>query len=233
MKILHISDCHGDMDHFIQACLNQSDIVVSSGDFLPNMLPNGTLSKTGKSREENIEDDSNYQFRFIKSNRDRIISLLNNRPLVYIQGNHDWINLNGLHYPKLYELKQSSLYIKSKTKSKTKSKSNHEFYKLYGFPNTPDNRHWNHYTERKKLTRIINEIPDDTNILITHSPPKGILDLTIDNTLAGIEDLHNKITQTDIKLHLFGHIHESCYMTTINDVIYSNAARTYRVIDIN
>lgn len=57
-------------------------------------------------------------------------------------------------------------------------------------------------------------IPDDTNILITHGPPFGILDKT---TYAngeprpenlGCEQLMNRIKELkDLDLHFFGHIH--------------------------
>jgi hypothetical protein len=52
-------------------------------------------------------------------------------------------------------------------------------------------------------------IPDDVDILVTHSPPKGMLDKTIDGTPAGSQSLTNKIHRLQPLLHVFGHIHES------------------------
>lgn len=51
-------------------------------------------------------------------------------------------------------------------------------------------------------------IPEDTNILITHSPPQGVLD-QIGSMHVGCPELR-KIVQKlpNLKLHLFGHIHE-------------------------
>lgn len=58
------------------------------------------------------------------------------------------------------------------------------------------------------------EIPDDTQVLITHGPPAGILDAVIQY---GVEDdrvgdywLMARIRQLEsLRLHVFGHIHES------------------------
>lgn len=51
-------------------------------------------------------------------------------------------------------------------------------------------------------------IPEDTDILITHSPPQGILDYA-GNARLGCPHLRNKVQKIpELKLHLFGHIHE-------------------------
>lgn len=62
-------------------------------------------------------------------------------------------------------------------------------------------------------------IPDDIDILVTHSPPYGILDEIEEDTKLGRRDFHvgsqflrNTILSVDrlpkLKLHVFGHIHE-------------------------
>lgn len=48
MKILHVSDCQGDLGIFEKACLNESDIVVGTGDLLPNILHDGTVDQKKK-----------------------------------------------------------------------------------------------------------------------------------------------------------------------------------------
>lgn len=66
-------------------------------------------------------------------------------------------------------------------------------------------------------------IPDDTDILITHSPAYGILDL--DNAINyGSEELLTHISTINLKAHLFGHIHAQYGMTKINDTIFSNGS---------
>jgi predicted phosphohydrolase len=54
-----------------------------------------------------------------------------------------------------------------------------------------------------------NMIPEETDILITHSPPYGILDDTMRGEFCGSISLKNKIIKLQqLKLHAFGHIHE-------------------------
>lgn len=53
-------------------------------------------------------------------------------------------------------------------------------------------------------------IPEDTDILITHSPPYGILDQNIYLENCGSASLAERlINLPNIQLHCFGHIHES------------------------
>jgi Icc-related predicted phosphoesterase len=52
-------------------------------------------------------------------------------------------------------------------------------------------------------------IPDDVDILITHGPPLGILDLTVDGRNVGSMSLISRYKTICPKLHIFGHIHES------------------------
>lgn len=52
-------------------------------------------------------------------------------------------------------------------------------------------------------------IPDDTNVLITHCPPYGILDHYHDNRL-GCHNLGVRIQQLPaLKVHVFGHVHNA------------------------
>jgi hypothetical protein len=52
-------------------------------------------------------------------------------------------------------------------------------------------------------------IPDDTDVLITHGPPHGVLDAAMDGFLCGCEELLDAVTtRVKPRLHIFGHIHE-------------------------
>lgn len=52
-------------------------------------------------------------------------------------------------------------------------------------------------------------IPEDTDILVTHSPIQGILDLTHQGEHVGSYSLWNKLLNVMPRVHIFGHIHES------------------------
>nr|GAT46671.1 predicted protein [Mycena chlorophos] len=49
----------------------------------------------------------------------------------------------------------------------------------------------------------------EADILMTHGPPRGILDRTTHNALAGCPALTTRVSSLRPRLHLFGHIHES------------------------
>ena len=66
-------------------------------------------------------------------------------------------------------------------------------------------------------------IPIDTDILITHAPPYGILDLD-EGINYGSEKLLEKLTTLNLKAHLFGHIHSSHGSEIINGITFSNGA---------
>jgi predicted phosphohydrolase len=67
-------------------------------------------------------------------------------------------------------------------------------------------------------------IPSDTDILVTHSPPFGILD-ECNNGRAGSEMLRQAITRVKPHLTCFGHIHEQGGKSImINSSIFINAS---------
>ena len=66
-------------------------------------------------------------------------------------------------------------------------------------------------------------IPNDTDVLITHSPAYGILDFD-DGINYGSEELIEKISTLNLKAHLFGHIHAQHGIITLSHTIYSNGA---------
>jgi Icc-related predicted phosphoesterase len=62
----------------------------------------------------------------------------------------------------------------------------------------------------EELASKFSLIPDDVDILVTHSPPIGVLDRTIDNRFVGSISLSAQLGfLNNLKIHVFGHIHES------------------------
>ena len=74
-----------------------------------------------------------------------------------------------------------------------------------------------------RQTRHYSNIPKDTDVLITHSPAYGILDLD-DDFNYGSEEILMKLSDLHLKAHLFGHIHGQHGMTEQNGIIFSNGA---------
>lgn len=72
------------------------------------------------------------------------------------------------------------------------------------------------------------QIPDDTDILITHSPAFGILDLddSIDGEYIhyGSDEILERVMKISPRAHLFGHVHRRHGVTEQNGIIFSNGA---------
>ncbi len=70
------------------------------------------------------------------------------------------------------------------------------------------------------------QIPDNTNVLITHGGPKFHLATTVSGEDVGDLDLYNRILNlNDLKLHVFGHIHCGYGVDeSISGIIYANSS---------
>jgi len=85
-----------------------------------------------------------------------------------------------------------------------------EGVKFWGSPWQPWFFDWAFNLERgEQLRRKWALIPDDTDVLITHGPPAGILDLCPDGRRVGCGDLRLRVEQIEPMAHIFGHIHHS------------------------
>jgi Icc-related predicted phosphoesterase len=71
--------------------------------------------------------------------------------------------------------------------------------------------------------KFIKAIPSDTDVLITHEPPYGVLDFA-DDFNYGSEDLLERVCKVKPRLHLFGHIHAQNGVKRIYTTTYCNAS---------
>ncbi len=67
-------------------------------------------------------------------------------------------------------------------------------------------------------------IPPGTDVLVTHGPPRGILDRTAGGDLAGCEDLLLAVRRLRPRLHVFGHIHEAWGREERDGTLFVNAS---------
>ena len=69
------------------------------------------------------------------------------------------------------------------------------------------------FSSNRERGKVINKhwkiIPANTDVLITHGPPMGILDQVGSNDHAGCADLLRHVERIKPKFHIFGHIHGS------------------------
>ncbi|KAK4187478.1 ser/Thr protein phosphatase [Podospora australis] len=78
--------------------------------------------------------------------------------------------------------------------------------KVFASPYTPSLGDWGFQYRRYEHVWPIEE---GTDIIVTHGPPKGILDITDGRSNAGCQRLFEKVNETRPLLHCFGHIHEA------------------------
>jgi Icc-related predicted phosphoesterase len=74
-------------------------------------------------------------------------------------------------------------------------------------------------------TKLYAKIPQDTDILVTHGPPHGILDQAPGTEYyAGCLQLLAAVLRVRPRLHVFGHIHGAHGLTSNEDTVFVNAA---------
>jgi Icc-related predicted phosphoesterase len=135
---------------------------------------------------------------------------------LFIPGNHDWIFERDPAKAR-QEIPSATCLIDEAREI--------EGIKIWGSPWQPEFHDWAFNLPRgEALARIWRLIPDDTDIVITHGPPAGILDICTSGKREGCVDLAERIREISPKLHLFGHIHEAYGCLSERGTLYVNAA---------
>jgi len=87
-------------------------------------------------------------------------------------------------------------------------------FRVFGSPYTPMFFEWAYMKDREELDSYWSEIPAETEILITHGPPKGVRDVTRhwrtkEPIHVGSKKLTRHVTQRiRPRIHAFGHLHD-------------------------
>lgn len=186
MKIVTLSDLHGHLPED----LPEGDVLVITGDICP------------------VEDHNiGHQKWWL---RERFNLWLDGLPydhehIVCIAGNHDWIFMNAPNaIPNLacHYLKDSGVIV--------------DGVKFYGHPHTPVFCDWAFNRDPEYLEMVDDNIPDATDVLLTHGPPYGVLDTVKERywesydpkAYLGCKILKKRVNaMPDLKLHVYGHIH--------------------------
>jgi Icc-related predicted phosphoesterase len=214
LKITHISDTHN--KH------KQLDGLLPGGDLL---IHSGDISSLGRKREvegfikwfNGIEGYTNKIF--IAGNHDMSFDSekLMQDKIDYFDGKRSvWDTEGNTHIPAegkpdwLIELLESGL-------------DNNVFYlensfvliddiKIWGSPISPSFGYGWAFNKNRgyDINQVWNEIPDDTNIVITHGPIHSYCDRTNREGLnVGCEQLYHRLNEVRPQLHFSGHIHEA------------------------
>jgi predicted phosphodiesterase len=181
MKITCISDTHNQHNNIPSKYLTGGDCIIHSGDV------------SGRGTHAEIEE---------------FLAWYNELPYTHkilIAGNHDFfferasesiIKATLDKYPNITYLNDSGVEI--------------EGLKIWGSPVQPWFYDWAFNRRGTDICEHWDKIPLDTDILITHGPAKGYLDLTLHGDVTGCPYLLEKISElTNLKLFVHGHIHEA------------------------
>jgi predicted phosphodiesterase len=182
VKITCISDTHNQHLHIPPDWLEGGDVLVHAGDV------------SGRGSLKEIEE---------------FLAWFNELPYTHkimIAGNHDfWFErttafvVNEMlqeKYPNIVYLNDTGIEI--------------DGIKFWGSPVQPWFYDWAFNRMGTDICRHWDMIPLDTDVLITHGPMKGFLDMTVRGVSTGCPYLLEKSAEmTNLKLFVCGHIHEA------------------------
>lgn len=144
--------------------------------------------------------------------------------LIFVAGNHDRLFENEpIRMDEILEGYPSITYLEDDWVDV-------DGIKIYGSPWQPEFYNWAFNLPRggDELEERWESVPRDTDILITHGPPQGILDVSgppYSEPNLGCELLRLYVDQfINPKIHVFGHIHGSAGYKKHNDIHFVNAA---------
>jgi Icc-related predicted phosphoesterase len=151
--------------------------------------------------------------------------------VVCIPGNHDWFFYHAgarvsRQFIQDYSGAENIIYLVDEGTQLGQ-------YYFWGSPWQPEFCNWAWNAKRgAEIKKYWDMIPTNTDILITHGPPKNILDW-VGKDRVGCEELAVAVTRLRPKLHIFGHIHSAAGNTaTTMYTQHCNAAlvdETYRL----
>lgn len=137
-------------------------------------------------------------------------------------GNHDWNAF--LERETAVSILTNGIYVQDEAVTI-------DGYKFYFSPFTQEFCGWAFMLPEDKLKEKWDQIPEDTDVLVTHGPPYGILDRNREGGNCGCRHLLAAVKKLKPKYHLFGHIHEGYGMVKKAGTKFINASvctRQYR-----
>lgn len=136
---------------------------------------------------------------------------------VYVPGNHDfWVQKN--------QDIARALMAEGRVHMLVDKAIRWRGLKFCGTPWVPNLENWAYYGSHETLLRRFLAIPSNTDVLITHCPPAGRQDLVSHSHVGSSELAARLVGLNQLKLHVFGHIHEGYGLMTGMSHLSVNAA---------
>lgn len=234
MKIVAISDIHGTLPK-LQPC----DVVVICGDIVP----------------PNIQKNYEASLAWLSGPFQNWALNLDCKKVIFIAGNHDFV-FETMRNGEVHTCGQHSIYPHSRLCFTPEricdtlfqmdntydpkliylcdSFFRYDGIVFYGTPWCPELRNWAFYGDSKQLLDRFNKIPFDTDILITHCPPKyGLQGTVLETNYNYMQDfgcvelqqiLDELFADRDMWV-LSGHIHSGKHdVEKFNNIKYRNCS---------
>lgn len=96
--------------------------------------------------------------------------------------------------------------------------------KIFGAPWVPDLKTHAFFQSRSSLASAWARVPADVDILVTHTPPKGILDTSSRGRSLGCPSLADELKRISPRVHCFGHVHAAAGSREVGKTLFINAA---------
>jgi Icc-related predicted phosphoesterase len=137
--------------------------------------------------------------------------------IIYVPGNHDCCTFNLFQIKKETELRKFLAPIHYLRDSSVVISG----VRFYGAPWVPPHSGvW----DDADMQSVWQDIPSDTQVLVTHTPPRGIFDSGY-----GCPELRKVVNKLpNLKLHVFGHVEENHGQIEIGKTLFVNAAISTR-----
>jgi Icc-related predicted phosphoesterase len=119
---------------------------------------------------------------------------------IFVAGNHD-LYLDNCNTEFIQEMLPSCIYLQNNS-------IEIEGLKIWGSPYSPIFMNWAFMKSDKELKRFYDKIPQDTDIIISHTMPYGILDQVLPRMEnVGSVSLRDRVKIIMPKIFIGGHLH--------------------------
>jgi Icc-related predicted phosphoesterase len=181
-KIVLVSDTHCITHPMSMDKMPEADLLIHAGD----LCLRGSV------------DELDEATAWLSSLRDRYDQI------ICVAGNHDWPLVREPDFAQRMMRDRGITYLQD-------SGLTYKGLHFWGSPWTPTFFNWAFMLPRSgsEIAEKWKMIPDNTDVLITHGPPYGILDPGLQADNVGCEALARELTyRLQPQVHVFGHLHE-------------------------
>jgi Icc-related predicted phosphoesterase len=195
-KILCISDLHG----FLLDDLPECDILIIGGDIAPT-----------------VDHSVIFQRSWFETNFTEWANQVPAKHIVAVAGNHDFVFQADEEFGSKLDIPNFTYLYDSLVRI--------EDLVIWGSPWSLNFGPWAFMGTEKQLEERYKLIPDEVDIIVSHTPPFSKRDLTIkDNKPSGSKQLGRIIRDKEPRLVVCGHIHEGYGIAKYGDTMIVNCS---------